>query len=73
MTVLLEGLWGQSDQEKAMVVLRRLCSELLDKNHPPEMVSDTAVLWLLEIHTPSLEPPLSKLGRSYFQRPHGEA
>lgn len=73
MTASLEDLWGLSDQEKATAALRRLCFELLDSGLPPEMVSDIADLWLLEIHTPSCEPPLSRLGRSCFQNPPGEA
>jgi len=69
----LEDSWDPLEVEKAMDVLQKLCCELLDSGHPPEMVSDIVVLWSLEIHTPSCEPPLLRLGRNYFLSPPGEA
>ena len=73
MIVLSEVSWDPWEVEKAMDVLQKLCLELLDSGHPPEMVSDILVLWSLEIHTPSCEPPLLRLGRNYSLSLHGEA
>jgi len=73
MTDLSEESWGQSEVEKAMDVLLKLCLEQLDNGHPPEMVFDTLALWLCEIHTPNSEPPLSRLGKNFSLSPPGEA
>ena len=73
MTDLSEESWGRSEAEKATDALLKLCYELLDNGHPPEMVFDIAALWLCEIHTPNSERPLSRLGRNFSQNPFGEA
>ena len=73
MTALSEASWDPLEVEKAMDVLQKLCLELLNNGHPPETVSDILVLWSLEIHTPSCEPPLLRLGRNYSLSLHGEA
>ena len=65
MTDLSEESWGQSEAEKATDALLKLCYELLDNGHPPEMVFDIAALWLCEIHTPNSERPLSRLAGTF--------